>query len=128
MKSLLVLLIAAPLFAGSLETFTDVSLNSTQRNTACLALRGDKFELGFQSKEGCGVVGGGVGVSGAATYGAPVADLDVADIARDFREQRAVGADFGRAEHVFVRDGGSDVEVAVCLTDVIEFLETADVD
>ena len=44
MKSLLMLLIAAPLFAGSLENFTDVSLNSTQRNTACLALRGDKSE------------------------------------------------------------------------------------
>ena len=44
MRILLALAAAAPLFAGNLETFTDVSLNSTQRNTACLALRGDKSE------------------------------------------------------------------------------------
>jgi HEAT repeat protein len=44
MKSVAVLLLAAPLFAGNLETFTDSSLNATQRNTACLALRGDRSE------------------------------------------------------------------------------------
>jgi len=44
MRALILLAAAAPLFAGNLETFTDSSLNSTQRNTACLALRGDKSE------------------------------------------------------------------------------------
>jgi HEAT repeat protein len=44
MKSLALLFITAPLFAGNLETFTDASLNATQRNTACLALRGDRSE------------------------------------------------------------------------------------
>ena len=44
MRILLTFAMAAPLFAGNLETFTDVSFNSTQRNTACLALRGDKSE------------------------------------------------------------------------------------
>jgi len=44
MRALILLFAAGPLFAGSLETFTDSSLNSTQRNTACLALRGDKTE------------------------------------------------------------------------------------
>jgi HEAT repeat protein len=31
-----------PVFAGDFETFTDNALNATQRNTACLALRGNK--------------------------------------------------------------------------------------
>jgi HEAT repeat protein len=44
MKNFALVLMAAPLFAGNLETFTDSSLNSTQRNTACLALRGDRSE------------------------------------------------------------------------------------
>jgi HEAT repeat protein len=44
MKSLLIFALAAPLLAGNLETFTDGSLNYTQRNAACLALRGDKSE------------------------------------------------------------------------------------
>src|SRR5215468_10748323 len=44
MRHLALVLIAAPLFAGNLETFSDASLNSTQRNTACLALRGDKSD------------------------------------------------------------------------------------
>jgi HEAT repeat protein len=44
MKSLALFVIAAPLFAGNLENFTDSSLNATQRNTACLAMRGDKSE------------------------------------------------------------------------------------
>lgn len=42
MKSLVLLLAAAPLFAGNLERFTDLTLNQTQRNEACLALRGVK--------------------------------------------------------------------------------------
>jgi len=33
---------ALPMLAGSFETFTDNSLNYTQRNTACFALRGNK--------------------------------------------------------------------------------------
>jgi len=37
----LLLLTALPLFAGDFETFTDTSLNATQRNTACFALRGN---------------------------------------------------------------------------------------
>src|SRR5215472_18907851 len=44
MKNFALVLMAAPLFAGNLETFADSSLNSTQRNTACLALRGDRSE------------------------------------------------------------------------------------
>lgn len=44
MRLLWVLAITAPLFAGELERFTDSSLNYTQRNTACLALRGDRSE------------------------------------------------------------------------------------
>ena len=44
MKSLTLLLIAAPLFAGNLDIFTDNSLNYTQRNTACMAMRGDNSE------------------------------------------------------------------------------------
>jgi hypothetical protein len=38
----LIFIAAAPLFAGDLELFTDNALNATQRNTACLALRGNK--------------------------------------------------------------------------------------
>jgi len=40
-RSLLLFAAALPLFAGNLEQFTDNSLNYTQRNEACLALRGD---------------------------------------------------------------------------------------
>ncbi len=36
------LLMAVPAFAGDVETFLDNSLNATQRNTACLALRGNR--------------------------------------------------------------------------------------
>jgi len=43
MKIVLLLLgTALPLSAGDFENFTDNSLNYTQRNTACLALRGNK--------------------------------------------------------------------------------------
>jgi hypothetical protein len=42
MKLALLFVTALPLLAGDLETFTDNALNSTQRNTACLALRGNK--------------------------------------------------------------------------------------
>jgi HEAT repeat protein len=42
MKIAICMLAAAPLFAGDLERFTDVKLNQTQRNEACLALRGMK--------------------------------------------------------------------------------------
>jgi HEAT repeat protein len=42
MKTALLLLAALPLFAGDIENFTDSSLNPTQRNAACLALRGNK--------------------------------------------------------------------------------------
>ena len=42
MRILLVVLAALPLFAGDFENFTDNSLNYTQRNTACFALRGNK--------------------------------------------------------------------------------------
>jgi hypothetical protein len=42
MKVAILLIAAAPLFAGDFEKFTDNSLNYTQRNTACLALRGNK--------------------------------------------------------------------------------------
>ena len=44
MKTFALLFLAAPLFAGRLETFMDSSLNTTQRNTACLALRGHRSE------------------------------------------------------------------------------------
>jgi HEAT repeat protein len=42
MKLAVLLAIAIPAFAGDIETFTDSNLNPTQRNTACLALRGNK--------------------------------------------------------------------------------------
>jgi hypothetical protein len=42
MRVALLLMAAAPLFAGDFERFTDNSLNYTQRNSACLALRGDR--------------------------------------------------------------------------------------
>jgi hypothetical protein len=42
MKLALLLVAAMPVFAGDLETFTDNSLNASQRNTACLALRGNR--------------------------------------------------------------------------------------
>jgi len=43
MKPVLLLLTAMlPLAAGDFENFTDNSLNYTQRNTACFALRGNK--------------------------------------------------------------------------------------
>jgi HEAT repeat protein len=42
MKLAVLLVVAVPVFAGDFETFTDNSLNATQRNTACLALRGNK--------------------------------------------------------------------------------------
>ena len=42
MKSLFFLAAALPLFAGDFENFTDNSLNYTQRNEACVALRGNK--------------------------------------------------------------------------------------
>jgi hypothetical protein len=42
MRILLVVLAALPLFAGDFENFTDNSLNYTQRNTACFALRGNR--------------------------------------------------------------------------------------
>jgi HEAT repeat protein len=41
MKLAVLLVVAVPVFAGDFETFTDNSLNATQRNTACLALRGN---------------------------------------------------------------------------------------
>jgi HEAT repeat protein len=40
--ALLVIAMALPLSAGDLENFTDNSMNYTQRNSACLALRGNK--------------------------------------------------------------------------------------
>ena len=42
MKLAVCLFAALPLLGGDLETFTDNSLNATQRNTACVALRGNK--------------------------------------------------------------------------------------
>jgi len=42
MKVLLPLAIALPLFAGDFEDFTGSSRNYTQRNAACLALRGNR--------------------------------------------------------------------------------------
>jgi HEAT repeat protein len=42
MKIVALLMCTLPLFAGDFERFTDNSLNYTQRNTACLGLRGDK--------------------------------------------------------------------------------------
>jgi hypothetical protein len=42
MKIGILLLAALPAFGGDIETFTDNGLNATQRNTACLALRGNK--------------------------------------------------------------------------------------
>ncbi len=42
MRLALLFVTALPLLAGDLETFTDNALNATQRNTACLALRGNK--------------------------------------------------------------------------------------
>ena len=46
MKLALLLVVAVPVFAGDISgdinTFTDNSLNATQRNTACVALRGVK--------------------------------------------------------------------------------------
>lgn len=44
MKIAVLIFAALPLLAGDLETFTDNSLNPTQRNTACFAMRGDKSE------------------------------------------------------------------------------------
>ncbi|MDQ1473500.1 MAG: hypothetical protein QOJ99_4980, partial [Bryobacterales bacterium] len=41
MNLAILLVIALRVFAGDFETFTDNSLNATQRNTACLALRGN---------------------------------------------------------------------------------------
>lgn len=42
MRIAVCLFVALPVFGGDLETFTDNSLNTTQRNTACFALRGNK--------------------------------------------------------------------------------------
>lgn len=42
MRIAILLLTVVPAFAGDLETFTDNALNATQRNTACLSLRGNK--------------------------------------------------------------------------------------
>ena len=40
MRLALLVIIAAPLFAGDLDNFLDIKANYTQRNGACLALRG----------------------------------------------------------------------------------------
>jgi hypothetical protein len=42
MKTVLLIALALPLWAGDFENFTDNGLNYTQRNTACFALRGDQ--------------------------------------------------------------------------------------
>ena len=42
MRMAFLFLIALPVFGGDFERFTDNSLNTTQRNTACFALRGVK--------------------------------------------------------------------------------------
>src|SRR5579862_4028733 len=41
MKLTVLFVVALPLFAGDLDRFVDIKSNYTQRNTACLALRGN---------------------------------------------------------------------------------------
>lgn len=88
MRFLTVLVVAVPLLGGDLENFTDNSLNTTQRNSACFALRGER------SAEAVGAMR--AALSDAGLQACAAANLRVAgaygELSEEVREGKSPGA------------------------------------